>query len=288
MRGRMELSSVRTILTQLAHTIPAETARHAAAWTKDYPGYVLEVVAELPEDSGAPAMALAIEVIRRHDDNANLVESIIAAVARFHTREALDLAIKMKGRGELINGLIIAMTRLHGTFPEECEAVARELCSRPDLGADTLSYASNFYAVASERSPEVAIEFLRRTAELEIPDAAGSISRHMIKLAKSGNSKFHVLIEERLRIEENPTSLLNYAIAVSEYRKLRADDLDWLKAMDWISDFSRYRFRAGAVGDVRYLLSRDHGHCLSHGKGVGIAGVCKTEFPASRVSSGGH
>ena len=232
MRDQTELRSVHAILTQLAHTIPGETALHSAAWTKDYPGYVLGVVGELGKDFSAPAMTLAKEVIRHHNGNANLVESIIAAVARFHTQEALDLVIKMKDRGELINGLILAITSLHGTFPEECEAIAKELCSKPGLAPQTLSYAGSFYAVASARSPDDAFEFFRRTVALELPETARSISYDMINLARPGNTKFHALIEERLRIEEEPTAFFNYAIAVAQYRKLRVDDFDWLRR--WI------------------------------------------------------
>jgi hypothetical protein len=224
---------VDAILNQLAHTVPSETARLSGAWTKDFPGYVLTVVAELPEDFSAPAIVLTKEVIRHHNGNANLVESIIAAAARFPTREALDLVVRMKDRGELVNGLIIAIARLHGAFPEECEAIARELCWRPRPDSITLSYSCSFYAAASARSPDVAVQFFRRAAASDLPETARSISYQMIKLGKSGNTKFHALIEERLRIEKDPVSLFNYAIALAQYRKLRVDDFDWLRR--WIA-----------------------------------------------------
>ena len=238
-----ESQPIRDIINQLARAIPDETIRSARAW-KEHPRYVLSVIRALGKDFSAPAMALAQEAIRDNDGNASLVESIIAAAASFYSREALNLVVSMKDRPELINGLIIAITSLHVAFPEECESIAKELCWKPRLPAETLSYASDFYKVAAERSPDDALEFFRRALALELNDVARSISSKMIDLAASRftSTKFHALIEERLRIETDPTTLFNYAIAVGEYRKLRTDDFDWLS--EWIQrpSFHQTRF----------------------------------------------
>ncbi len=71
-------------------------------WIKNYPHYLLIVVAELGFDHSAEAMALAKRAIDRNEHENNLVESMIAAVARFQTQEALDLVIEMKDRKDLI------------------------------------------------------------------------------------------------------------------------------------------------------------------------------------------
>jgi hypothetical protein len=221
-------SRVDPILIELSHTMAGETTRYAAGWTNDLPRAVLIVLTELPVEMSAPALELAEQVIRIHPEEANLVESVIAAAARYRTRGALDLINNTKDDQRLINGLIVAITSLHPYFPDECEAIGDELCSRPRLSDTTLGYACSFYRVVSSRRPDLALDFFRLAAALEDPEVARSISSRMIELAKSGNPVFHVFIDERLRIENDPIALFNYAIALDCHRTLRIEDFDWL------------------------------------------------------------
>jgi hypothetical protein len=233
MRERPRSESVEAILTQLAHMIPGEASRQAAAWIKSYPYYLFSVVAELGLDHSAEAMALAKKAIDGNEHESNLVESIIASVARFQTQEALDLVIEMKDRKELINGLIIAITRLHSKFPDKCEVIAKELCWRPHLSANTLGYAASFYWAVAQRSPSESLEFFHHVVALNLPETGGTISYQMIDLAKLESAEIRSFIDERLRVEEDPYALFNYAIALDRFRTLRVDDFGWLKR--WIS-----------------------------------------------------
>ena len=275
MRERPRSKAVEVILTQLAHMIPAETSRQAAVWIKNYPHYLLIVVAELGFDHSAEAMALAKRAIDRNEHESNLVESMIAAVARFQTQEALDLVIEMKDRKDLINGLIIAIARLHNKFPDECEEIAKELCWKPNLSADTLDYAATFYWAVAKRSPKDSLGFFSRVLALDSPETGRSISYHMIDLAKLESAEIRSFIDERLRVEEDPIALFNYAIALDQFRTLREDDFGWLRR--WISQpsFRETEFVIELLvaseiplqdaSDIVFLMEEDHA-TLERGK----------------------
>ncbi len=222
------------ILGQLAHMVPRETAEGIAGWTETAAGAfrVLTVINQLPPQESQEALRLARALLRHDYGNPNLTESIIAAMARYGTREALALVESHQDDPNLVRGIIVALTRLHHVFPEECERIAGEVCWRTDLSDDAVTYACTFYDTAATRNPEIALTFLQHAARMDRAAVSQSVSYSLITLVKSQNPGFRALVEERLSVERDYTSLFNYVIAVEQFRELHYDDLVWLKR--WI------------------------------------------------------